>query len=200
MKRGRLPLRPRFTTGSGPLGRIASGAPPDHPIVDPKIIKRGREGEAFGPFEDPRELRESKRLRFPVHDHDQAYTFDARARGDYSTVWSKDVGAFRWGTVQIDVVAVASASDPGIDARPYCEIRILGYYSGIPHVITEQACGDRPGLPEALSPGPMLHRFADGDCPDRIDVQARARRGAGPEVYQYQDETLEVSITTRFHR
>jgi hypothetical protein len=161
----------------------------------------------FGPFADPRDVGEQKRVAKErastddFYDSDYLAAVDCRGMADWSTVFRKDTSAYQWGLITIDCQAQASPTlQTTMDKSNFVEARILSYIGGAAFLVAIRAIGNHQDRIENASGGPMQHRFTVGEVPDRFEVQVRARQGGSAETTQNVDETLSVSIATRFRR
>lgn len=161
----------------------------------------------FGPFADPREVSELKRVAKEraatddVIDSDYLAGVDCRGLADWQTIFTKETVGFAWGLVVIDSQAQASPTNQTtMDKSNHVEIRIVEFIGGSGFIVAIRAIGNHQDRIENASGGPMRHKFDLGDVPDRIEIQARARQGGSAETTQNTDETLQVNVATRFHR
>lgn len=141
-------------------------------------------GKPFGPYPTP-ETHSSD-----VH-RSSSGVVDMRGAVGWRPVFSVDCGEYSSGQILVTCEAQASptvANAKDLQVFPWVEVRISGWVNGQSFVLLEAAAS-----------GPIFLAFQPGEVPDKIDVQARARRGGKAETAGDPDEKLNLMAAARFH-
>lgn len=125
---------------------------------------------------------------------------------DWRTVFSVDVGDYSWGMLLVTCDAAASPTVAGagnVENWPWVEVRIVLTINAMTYTFLETAIGSHSSATigdDTDSAGPVILNFGPGECPDKIEVVARARRGGTAELAGDADEKLNLTAVTRFHK
>jgi hypothetical protein len=139
-------------------------------------------------------------------DRQTSGTVDMRGAADWRTVLPVDCGAYSWGQLAVSCEAIASptvANALAVENWPWVEVRIVTTVGGIAVVYLEAGIGNHNSAVignDTKSSGPIFLTFGPGEVPDRIEVQARARRGGLAEVAGDADERLDLVASSRFRK
>ncbi len=155
-------------------------------------------GHVFGPYPTPTEHTGD------IH-RQSSGVIDMRGASDWKSVFSVDCADWSWGQVLVTCEAQASptvAHATDLPVWPWVEVRISAWINGQNFVLLEAAVGAHTAAVTGgsdNSPGPVFLGFAPGEVPDKIEVQARARRGGRAETAGDADEKLNLTASSRFH-
>lgn len=130
---------------------------------------------------------------------------DLRGMTDWITIASYDTREFKTGVVSAEVTAKQSASvtPSSFTYDLHAEVRVLGNSAGNAYVLTQSSLAKHVDLAERFSTGAFRFQIQEWQMPDRIEIQARARRGGAAENASdtgISDEILQFSSWVRFFK
>jgi hypothetical protein len=126
---------------------------------------------------------------------------DLRGRANWGSDWNLNTAEFRWGHIHIDVTAENPDTMTDLSLSVHAQVQIIGYVASAPFIMFSSSVANNVGRPESLSTGPARFVILEGEMPDSIELQMRARRGGAAETGTPDaTETLLAMIQARFRK